>query len=105
MYHENYIENDYNPLLIGFESKEEIINLATLRGTSQLGFRGHQSASGTPHPATPLTLNPPPYTFPPPPPPPPLRVMANEVKIPIFRGEGSEDPEKFWFVVEVLWKS
>lgn len=31
--------------------------------------------------------------------------MVNAMKIPTFKGIGSEDLEQFWFVVNVLWTS
>lgn len=31
--------------------------------------------------------------------------MANAIELPIFKGVGSEDPEKFWFVVRAVWES
>ena len=29
--------------------------------------------------------------------------MADEMRLPIFRGDGSEDPEHHWFLCEVVW--
>jgi hypothetical protein len=29
--------------------------------------------------------------------------MADEIRLPIFRGDGSEDPEQHWFLCEVVW--
>lgn len=30
--------------------------------------------------------------------------MGDDIKMPIFRGLGSEDPDQFWFVANALWK-
>jgi hypothetical protein len=29
--------------------------------------------------------------------------MAYEMRLPIFRGDGSEDPDQHWFLCEVVW--
>jgi hypothetical protein len=29
--------------------------------------------------------------------------MADEMRIPIFRGDGSEDPDQHWFLCEAVW--
>jgi hypothetical protein len=29
--------------------------------------------------------------------------MADEMRLPIFRGDGSEDPDHHWFLCEVVW--
>jgi hypothetical protein len=29
--------------------------------------------------------------------------MADEMRLPTFRGDGSEDPEQHWFLCEVVW--
>ena len=29
--------------------------------------------------------------------------MTNDIKIPVFKGTGSEDPEQFWFLCEAVW--
>jgi len=31
--------------------------------------------------------------------------MENTMKILVFRGQGSEDPKKFWFVAEDVWNA
>jgi len=31
--------------------------------------------------------------------------MANIVKMPVFRGQGSKEPNQFWFVAEDVWKA
>jgi hypothetical protein len=31
------------------------------------------------------------------------RYMADEMRLPTFRGDGSEDPEQYWFLYEVVW--
>jgi hypothetical protein len=31
------------------------------------------------------------------------RSMADEMRLPIFRGDGSEDPDQHWFLCEVVW--
>ena len=41
-----------------------------------------------------------------PPPPPPRFTMAHvndDIKLPIFKGTGSEDPKQFWFLCEAVW--
>jgi len=37
------------------------------------------------------------------PPPPPFN-MSKTMKLPIFKGMGSEDTKKFWFYVNAVWK-
>ena len=37
---------------------------------------------------------------------PPRSVMAHmndDIKLPVFKGTGSEDPEQFWFLCEAVW--
>jgi hypothetical protein len=29
--------------------------------------------------------------------------MADEMRLPIFRGDGSEDPDQHWFLYKVVW--
>jgi hypothetical protein len=29
--------------------------------------------------------------------------MADEMRLPIFRGDGSEDSDQHWFLCEVIW--
>jgi hypothetical protein len=29
--------------------------------------------------------------------------MADEMRLPIFRGDGSEDPDQHWFLCEAMW--
>ena len=29
--------------------------------------------------------------------------MHDDIKLPIFKGTGSEDPEQFWFLCEAVW--
>jgi hypothetical protein len=29
--------------------------------------------------------------------------MEGEMRLPIFRGDGSEDPDKHWFLCEAVW--
>jgi hypothetical protein len=29
--------------------------------------------------------------------------MADEMRLPIFRGDGSKDPDQHWFLCEVVW--
>ena len=29
--------------------------------------------------------------------------MENEMRLPIFRGDGSEDPDQHWFLCEDIW--
>jgi hypothetical protein len=29
--------------------------------------------------------------------------MADEMRLPIFRGDGSEDPDQHWFMCEAVW--
>jgi hypothetical protein len=31
------------------------------------------------------------------------RSMADEMRLPIFRGDGSEDPDQHWFLCEAVW--
>jgi hypothetical protein len=31
------------------------------------------------------------------------RSMADEMRLPIFRGDGSKDPDQHWFLCEVVW--
>jgi hypothetical protein len=30
--------------------------------------------------------------------------MVDEMRLPVFRGDGSEDPDQHWFLCEVVWK-
>lgn len=30
--------------------------------------------------------------------------MENEVKFPVFKGVGNENPDQFWFIVKVVWE-
>ena len=34
---------------------------------------------------------------------PPRRSMADDIRLPVFRGTGLEDPEQHWFVCEAVW--
>ena len=29
--------------------------------------------------------------------------MNDDIKLPVFKGTGSEDPEQFWFLCEAVW--
>lgn len=88
-----------NPLSGETESEEERSSPSKARCVAQIIDKG---ASGIPHPSTP----PPPLTLcHTPTPPPPLFNMENRVKMSVFRGQSLEDPEQFWFVIEVVWKS
>ena len=31
--------------------------------------------------------------------------MANAIKLPVFKGAGSENPEQFWFIVRAVWEA
>ena len=38
--------------------------------------------------------------------PPPRSIMAHmvdDIKLPVFKGTGSKDPEQFWFLCEAVW--
>jgi len=91
-------------LLLGYSSSDnEGTILNTSRSALQLVSQGIPSI---PHPFTPLPPPPLPHTptpSPPPPSPPQPFNMANTMKILIFKGVGSEDPEKLWFVANSLW--
>ena len=43
------------------------------------------------------------------PPPTPFRStmahMHDDIKLPVFKGTGSEDPEQFWFLCEAVWNA
>ena len=63
-----------------------------------------------PSPSIPTTgqsasVKPPPSTSCPPPNPPKTAMahLADDIKLPIFKGTGSEDPEQFWFLCEAVW--
>jgi len=57
-----------------------------------------------PHPSTPPPPSPPQHTPSPTPlPSPPLVKMLNTMKLPVFKGLGSEDPDQFWFVAKAMW--
>ena len=32
-------------------------------------------------------------------------MTGDEMKLPIFNGNGTDDPEKYWFLCEVIWMS
>ena len=52
-------------------------------------------------------VNPPPSTSCPHPNPPrsTMAHLADDIKLPFFKGTGSEDPEQFWFLCEVMWNA
>ena len=52
-------------------------------------------------------VNPPPSTSYPPPtlPRTPMAHLVDDIKLPIFKGTGSEDPEQFWFLCEAVWNA
>ena len=55
---------------------------------------------GQPNPVNPPLSK----AFPPPQPPKPnMAHLADDIKLPIFKGTGSEDPEQFWFLCEAVW--
>lgn len=54
-------------------------------------------------PPTPSTPTPPTPHPPPPPHPPPRRNMVDDIKLPVSKGTGSEDPKNFWFLCEDVW--
>lgn len=71
-----------------------------------------QGIAGIPHPSTSYLLlqatsndhhtseeQPPPL----PPPPTPSFNMENTMKLPVFKGVGTEDLEQFWFVADTVW--
>jgi len=31
--------------------------------------------------------------------------MVSAIKLPVFKGVGNEDPDKFWFMVRVVWEA
>ena len=31
--------------------------------------------------------------------------MHDDIKLPVFKGTGSEDPEQFWFLCEAVWNA
>lgn len=80
-------------------SEEERSNPSTPRGATQLET---QDTSGIPQLSTPPPPLPPPHT---PTLPPPIFNMANTTNMPIFKGQGLEDPNQFWFVIEAVWKA
>ena len=48
--------------------------------------------------------SPPPTSSPPPSPPrSAMAHMNDDIKLPVFKGTGSEDPEQFWFLCEAVW--
>jgi len=65
-----------------------------------------QRISHIPPPPTPPLVSPSsPLTSPIPPPPPLRSSMDNLVKLPVFKGVGNEDPDQFWFEIEVVWEA
>ena len=30
-------------------------------------------------------------------------MVSDDVKLPLFHGNGTEDPEKYWFLCETVW--
>ena len=44
--------------------------------------------------STPVSSPPPQYT---------MAHMTDDIKLPVFKGTGSEDPEQFWFLCEAVW--
>ena len=66
----------------------------------------NQGIAGIPCPSNPPPPPPLPHTpTPPSPPPHPLFKMVNAMKMPIFKGLGTKNPEQFWFVADVVWNS
>ena len=53
-----------------------------------------QSVPVTPSPST---SYPPPRTT--------MAHLADDIKFPIFKGTGSEDPKQFWFLCEAVWNA
>ena len=67
-------------------------------------------SKNNPSPSIPVTGQstsvsyPSPTTIPPPSPPKPTMAhMNDDIKLPVFKGTGSEDPEHFWFLCEAVW--
>ena len=69
-------------------------------------------SESNPSPSIPVTGHSTPVSSPPPttspPPSPPRSAMAHmndDIKLPVFKGTGSEDPEQFWFLCEAVWNA
>ena len=67
-------------------------------------------SESNPSPSIPVAGQSTPVSSPPPPPPPstPWSTMAHmndDIKLLVFKGTGSEDPEKFWFLCEAVWNA
>lgn len=46
-----------------------------------------------------------PPSFPIPPLPPPQVSMESVIKLLVFKGVGSEDPNQFWFMIKAIWEA
>ena len=53
--------------------------------------------------STPVSSPPPTSSPPPSPPRPAMDHMHDDIKLLVFKGIGSEDPEQFWFLCEAVW--
>ena len=93
-----YPGDEYSPLLGASNSDKESIVVRTLLGALHVV---RQSIARIPNPSTP----PPPPPSPPPPPPPPSFNIVNVMKVLMFNGLGIEDPEQFWFIIDIVWKA
>ena len=69
--------------------------------------RDRQPSPSIPPRGQPNPVNPPPSTAcpPPHPPRPNMAHLADDIKLPIFKGMGSDDQEQFWFLCEAVWNA
>ena len=67
----------------------------------------NQPGSSIPATGQSAPANPPPSTACPPPKPSrnSMAHLVDDIKLPIFKGTGSEDPEQFWFLCEAVWNA
>ena len=65
----------------------------------------NQPGSSIPATGQSSPTNPPPSTTCPPPKPSrnSMAHLVDDIKLPIFKGTGSDDPEQFWFLCEAVW--
>ena len=68
-----FIHTDYSPLLGGSERTEEISSPKTHDIPSSI-LKAHE-----------------------------VWKMVDDIKLPIFKGLGSEDPDQFWFLAYAIW--
>ena len=104
---------DYSPLSLEDQESEETPFVRNPPRTPQhrsVTPENPSQSENNPNPSIPiagqstLVSSPTPTTSPPPSPPrPTMAHMNDDIKLHVFKGTGSEDPEQFWFLCEAVW--